>query len=264
MLGALVGDVIGSAFEMSPIKSTHFPLFASGSECTDDSILTVATAHALLTDGDFAAAYQDYFHRYPNAPYGSRFVVWANRRKSHPYNSWGNGSAMRVSPIAWAFNDLSTVLEYAEISSAVTHNHPEAIRAAQAVAGCIFLARTHHDRNQIAHFVRAGVGYPLSTSLDDLRPDYAFDPTALGTAPPAIQAFLESTSFEHALRLAVSLGGDSDTLAAITGSIAHAFYGPIPDHLLRPTLTTYLPTSLLKTTTEFCQTFNIPIEAPAP
>ena len=259
MLGAIVGDILGSPFEHANIKSTTFRLFDRGAQCTDDSVLTVATADVLLNNLDYATAYQDYFHRFPRAGYGGQFVVWANRRESRPYNSWGNGSAMRVSPVGWARDTLADVLEEAERSAAVTHDHPDGIRGAQAAAACVFLARTGSTRDQIRAFVTDGCGYPLDRTIDQIRPVYTFDASCNGTVPVAVQAFLESTDFEHAIRLAVSVGGDSDTIAAITGAIAHAFYRQIPKHLLDPAMEIYLSPDLADITRAFCTRFNVPV-----
>jgi ADP-ribosylglycohydrolase len=259
MLGAIVGDILGSPFEADNFKSTDFRLFDRDARCTDDSVLTVATADVLLNNLDYATAYQDYFHRFPRAGYGGQFAVWANRRETRPYNSWGNGSAMRVSPVGWARDTLDDVLDEAQRSAAVTHDHPDGIRGAQAVAACVFLARTGATREQIRAFVADGCAYPLDQTIDQLRPTYEFDPSCTGTVPVAVQAFLESTDFEHAVRLAVSVGGDSDTIAAITGAIAHAFYRQIPKHLLDPTMEIYLPPDLAELTRLFCTRFNVPV-----
>src|SRR3954471_2822592 len=161
MLGAIVGDVIGSPFEQYNVKSTHFRLFDRGAQCTDDSVLTVATADSLMNDRDYATTYQDYFHRFPNAGYGGQFVVWANRRERRPYHSWGNGSAMRVSPVGWARDTFDAVLDEAERTACVTHDPPDGIKGAQAVAACVFLARTEHSRQRIREFVNDGCDYPL-------------------------------------------------------------------------------------------------------
>ena len=259
MLGAVVGDVIGSPFEQTNVKSTTFRLFDRGAQCTDDSILTVATADALLRDRDYRKAYQDYFHRFPNAGYGGNFVVWANRRESHPYHSWGNGSAMRSSPVGWAYDTLSDVLDEAERTAAVTHDHPDGITGAQAVAACVFLARTEHDRARIREFVHDGCQYPLDRTLDQIRPAYEFNASCKGTVPVAVQAFLESTDFESAVRLAVSVGGDSDTIACIAGAIAHAYYGGIPKHLLEPVLEIYMSPDLVNVALTFCEQFHVPL-----
>jgi len=259
MLGAVVGDVIGSPFEQYNVKSTNFRLFDRGAQCTDDSILTVATADALLHDGDYRKAYQDYFHRFPNAGYGGNFVVWANRREARPYNSWGNGSAMRAGPVGWARDSLSDVLDEAERTAVVTHDHPDGITGAQAVAACVFLARTEHDRARIREFVHDGCRYPLDRTLDQIRPGYEFDASCKATVPVAVQAFLESTDFESAVRLAVSVGGDSDTIACIAGVIAHAYYGRIPKHLIEPVLDIYMTPDLVEVSLAFCERFNVPL-----
>jgi ADP-ribosyl-[dinitrogen reductase] hydrolase len=259
MLGAIVGDVIGSPFEFQNVKSTDFRLFDRGSQCTDDSVLTVATADALLNGRGYTEVYQEYFHRFPNAGYGGNFVAWANRRETRPYNSWGNGSAMRVSPVGWARSTFEDVLNEAELSAIVTHDHPDGVMGAQAVAGCVFLARTEHDRDRIRTFVHEGCAYPLDKTLDEIRPMYDFHVSCKGSVPVAVQAFLESTDFETAIRLAVSVGGDSDTIACIAGAIAHAFYGPVPKQLLDPVLKIYMSPDLVKTTLMFCKQFVIPM-----
>lgn len=259
MLGAIVGDIIGSPFEVYNVKSTNFRLFERDAHCTDDSVLTIATADALLSDRDYARAYQDYFHRHPNAGYGGTFVRWAARRETEPYNSWGNGSAMRVSPVGWAFNALDEVLDEAERTAAVTHNHPEGIKGAQAIAACVFLARTEKCRERIRDFVSDGCGYKLDRTLDEIRPNHEFDVSCQGTVPVAVQAFLESTDFENAIRLAISVGGDSDTIAAIAGSIAHAFYGAIPRHLLEPAFDIYMDPKFVEVAREFCSAYAVPL-----
>ena len=259
MLGAVVGDVIGSPFEQYNVKSTSFRLFDRGAQCTDDSVLTVATADALLHDGDYRRAYQDYFHRFPDAGYGAKFVVWANRRESRPYGSWGNGSAMRSSPVGWARDTLNDVLDEAERTAVVTHDHPDGVTGAQAVAACVFLARTERDRERIRAFVHDGCRYPLDRTLDEIRPAYEFDASCKGTVPVAVQAFLESTDFESALRLAVSVGGDSDTIACIAGAIAHAYYGSIPKHLVEPVVDIHMRPDLVEVSLAFCERFNVPL-----
>jgi ADP-ribosylglycohydrolase len=256
MLGGIIGDVIGSPFEWHNVKSTTFRLFDRDAQCTDDSVLTVATADALLNARPYADAYQDYFHRFPNA---GRFVAWANRRETRPYGSWGNGSAMRVGPVGWARGTLDGVLDEAERSAAVTHDHPDGIKGAQAVAACVFLARTERSRDRIRQFVHDGCGYPLDRTLDEIRPTYEFDASCKGTVPVAVQAFLESADFESAIRLAVSAGGDSDTIACIAGSIAHAFYGSIPRHLLDPVMEIYLSPDLADASLAFCERYGVPL-----
>lgn len=229
MLGALAGDIIGSRFEWRNLKSKVFELFTDESRFTDDSVHTVALAQSLLTGVPYQQLLREYFQLYPNAGYGGRFRAWAGSGEAEPYQSFGNGAAMRVSPVGWFFQDLSSVLLAAEQSAAVTHDHPEGIKGAQAVAGAIFLGRKGADKAWIRQYISGTFGYDLSRTLAQIRPDYRFDVSCQGTVPPALIAFLESTDFEDAIRNAVSLGGDSDTLACITGSVAEAFYGGVPE-----------------------------------
>lgn len=237
MLGAILGDMIGSRFEGRPHKSISFDLFTSASRFTDDTVLTCATAEALLVcePGDascvapYAAKYRQFCRAYPSAGYGGSFISWCASDDAGPYGSFGNGSAMRVSPVGWWFDDLDTVLAQAEASAGATHNHPEGIKGAQAVAGAILLARTGSSKADIRAFVSSRFGYDLSRSLADIHPTYRFDVSCQGSVPEAIIAFLEADSLESAMRNAVSLGGDADTQAAMAGSIAEAFFHPCGD-----------------------------------
>jgi ADP-ribosylglycohydrolase len=231
MLGAIAGDIIGSRFEHAGIKSKDFELFNRQSVFTDDTVHTVALADSLLHKIPYQDKLREYFHHYPNAGYGGRFRRWARSPKPTPYGRYGNGSAMRVSPVAWFYNDLDQVLQAALHSAEITHNHPEGIRGAQAVAACVFLARSGSDKMQIRKYVEDSFSYDLSATLDEVRPDYDFDVSCQGSVPYAIIAFLESTDFEDAVRNAVSLGGDSDTQACIAGCIAEAFYGGVPQEI---------------------------------
>lgn len=231
VLGAIIGDIIGSVHEGIGTKTKDFPLFVSQSNFTDDSVLTVAVADWLLTGQDLSGLLHDYYRAYPGRGYGGMFREWAERKRRTPYNSFGNGSAMRVSPVGFAFETIDDVLLWAERSSAVTHNHPEGIRGAQAAGAAIYYARRIKDRDQIKELLESQFGYNLSTSLDQIRPAYCFDGTCQGTVPQAIIAFLESTSYEDAIRNAISLGGDADTLACIAGGIAEAYYGDIPQDI---------------------------------
>src|SRR5690606_15228954 len=244
MIGAIAGDVIGSVFEHRNNKSIEFELFRSGSCFTDDTVLTVATAEALLTDGDFAAAYRRWFRRYPSAGYGGMFRVWARSSSAGPYHSFGNGSAMRVSPMAWAFDHLDAVCEASRASAAVTHDHPDGIAGAQALASAVYLARMGHDKDQIRSAVSRAYRYDLDRTLDSIRPNYAFDVTCAGSVPEAIIAFLESEDFEGAIRKAISLGGDSDTIACMAGAVAEAYYGGVPQSIEREVLSR-LPDDML-------------------
>lgn len=255
MLGAITGDIIGAPYEFNNIRTTQFPLFDS-KICffTDDSILTIALADAILHDQDYAQTMRAYYRCYPNASYGARFRDWACNLYSAPYNSWGNGSAMRISPVGYAFNTLEEVLQKAEHYTEITHNHPEGIKGALATASAIFLARTGQSKAQIKSYVESNFGYNLSRSCDEIRPHYLFNESCQETVPEAICAFLESTDFENAVRLAVSLGGDSDTLTCITGGIAQAFYGGVPKEIADKALT-FLDEPLRAVTLEFMRKY---------
>ncbi len=228
MIGAIAGDIVGSVYEWDNIKSKDFPLFAERCFFTDDSILTIALADTILTGTPYVDNLKQFYRWYPDGGYGGSFHRWARSRHSEPYNSWGNGAAMRISPAGYAFDDLATVLAKAEEYTAVTHNHPEGIKGGQSVAAAIFLARSGRSKNDIRQYIETQFGYDLSRHVNDIRPSYAFDVSSQGSVPQAIRAFLDSTDFEDALRTAISLGGDSDTLACIAGGIAQAFYGGIP------------------------------------
>jgi ADP-ribosylglycohydrolase len=228
MLGAIAGDVIGSVHEAAATKTKRFRLFTPESCFTDDTVLTIAVAECILDGADYVNAFHKYFRRYPNAGYGGSFALWAETRRREPYNSWGNGSAMRVSPIGFAFDDLPTVLAEAERCAAVTHNHPEGIKGAQATATAILLARQGHDKPAIQEYVERTFGYDLSTPLAKIRRTYLFDVSCQGSVPQALRAFLEADDFEDAVRNAISLGGDADTMACIAGGVAEAFYRGVP------------------------------------
>lgn len=232
MLGAIIGDIVGSTHEYNGTKTKDFPLITAGSTYTDDTVLTVAIADWLLTGGDLTDILQSYVRTYPGRGYGGMFRQWARERNPKPYNSFGNGSAMRVSPVGFAFEAIEDVLLWAERSASVTHNHPEGIRGAQATAAAIYYARRTKDRQELKRLLETISGYDLSRTLDQIRPSYFFNETCQRTVPEAILAFLESTSYEDAIRNAISLGGDADTLACITGGIAEAFYEDIPAELV--------------------------------
>lgn len=231
MLGAIAGDIIGSVYEWNNIKRKDFPLFSEACFFTDDTILTVALADSILNKVPYRDNLKLFYQAYPNAGYGASFRRWASSSTSEPYNSWGNGAAMRISPVGYAYADLDTVLRKAHEFTVITHNHPEGVKGAQATAAAIFLARNGKSKAEIQNYITREFGYDLETTVDSIRPSYTFDVSCQGTVPPAIRAFLESTDFEDALRIAVSLGGDSDTLACITGSIAEAFYGVVPENI---------------------------------
>jgi len=232
VIGAIAGDIIGSVYEFDPIKSTEFPLFSADSTCTDDSILTIAVADCILNGKDYAQTIKKYGRDYPYGGYGGVFLRWLGSDSYEPYNSFGNGSAMRVSPVGFAFNTINEVLAQAEKSAAVTHNHPEGIKGAQAVASAIFLARAGKSKNDIQEYIGSTFGYDLRQKLYDIRPGYRFDETCQGSVPQSIIAFLESDNYEDAIRKSISLGGDSDTMACITGGIAEAYYKVIPEYIV--------------------------------
>jgi ADP-ribosylglycohydrolase len=236
MIGALCGDIIGLVHEGAGTKTKGFPLFVPESRFTDDTMLTVAVAARLLHGGTYVDLFHDYFHAYPLVGYGGTFAEWARLRKRAPYQSWGNGAAMRVSPIGIAANSLDEVLAEARRSAVVTHDHPEGLRGAQATAAAVFLARTGAGKNDIRAELERTFGYRLRDRLDDIRDGYRFDVSCQGSVPPSIIAFLESDSYEDAVRNAVSLGGDADTMAAIAGGIAVAFYGDVPERIRGPAL----------------------------
>ena len=254
MLGAIVGDVIGSVFEWHPSKSIEFPLFHPLSTFTDDTVLTVATAWAILRDQPFDVAYREFGRRYPNAGYGGNFRAWLDEDDGGPYQSFGNGSAMRVSPAGWARNDEEGVLDLAERTASVTHDHPEGIKGAQAVALAVWMARTGCTKAEIREHIGRRFAYDLGRTVHDIRPVYHFDVSCHGSVPEAIIAFLESHDLEHAIRLAISLGGDSDTQAAIAGSIAHAFYGAVPPAIAEP-VRDRLPDEFLSIIDEFSSAY---------
>lgn len=241
MYGTILGDIVGSPYEFdcNNYKAKDFPLFSRRSEFTDDTVMTLAVAKALLDtrgqdDAAIKAALVGEMQRlgraYPDKGYGVRFNVWLYEDAPQPYNSFGNGSAMRVSPAAWLANDMAEVQRLARLTAEVTHDHPEGVKGAQATAAAILLARTGCSKADIKAYVEQHFGYDLNHTCDEIRPAYRHVESCQETVPQAMIAFLESEDFKDSLRTAVSLGGDSDTLAAITGSIAEAFYG-VPEEL---------------------------------
>lgn len=249
MIGSIIGDVVGSFFEVCNTKSKDFELFSYQNSFTDDSVLTIATADWLLNGGSPATYYADWGNAYPSAGYGGMFLdwLWAMDRKGYasPYNSCGNGSAMRVGPVGWAFETLEETLSAAKTSAECTHNHPEGIKGAQAVAMVIFLARKGTSKDVIKEKIESHFNYDLSFTIDGIRDSYGWiSPFGNGvwcqaSVPQAIVAFLEGTDFEDCIRNAISIGGDSDTIGCITGSMAEAYYG-VPSNI-RQTVLTYLP-----------------------
>ena len=241
MYGAILGDIIGSPYEFDQgNKSKEFPLFTDESIFTDDTVMTIAVAEAFMdapNDDEIirrrlVESMRKYGLAYPDAGYGGRFGMWLFLEGDQPYNSYGNGSAMRVSSVAWLYNDMDTVRHMARLSAEVTHNHPEGIKGAEATAAAIFLARTGHSKTEIKAYIEQEFHYDLSRTCDEIRPSYHHVESCQKTVPEAITAFLEGESFEDVIRTAVSLGGDCDTLTCIAGSIAEGFYG-VPDELAR-------------------------------
>ena len=243
MYGAILGDIIGSPFEFDRgNKSKNFELFSPGAEFTDDTVMTIAVCEGLLDAGleseeetqksQLVHSLKKWGAEYPYAGYGARFSWWLMQEDSEPYGSFGNGSAMRVSSVAWLYNSLERVREVARLTAEITHNHPEGIKGAEATAAAIFLARTGHTKAEMKEYIETNFGYDLSRTCDEIRPNYMHVESCQETVPEAITAFLEGEDFEDVIRTAVSLGGDCDTLTAIAGSIAEGFYG-VPEHLKR-------------------------------
>lgn len=254
LLGGIAGDIIGSIYEFNPVRFKDFELFKSNSTYTDDTVMTIANAEWLLSKGVLMDIMRKYGHKYTGAGYGGMFYDWLKSRCPKPYNSFGNGSAMRVSPVGWAFDTLEETLEAAKQSAEITHNHPEGIKGAQATAACIFMARTGKSKQEIKEYVETKFGYDLSRTCNEIRPTYQFNESCQGTVPESIIAFLESTDFESAIRLTVSLGGDADTMGAITGAIAEAYYNVIPEHIKNEVLKR-LPEEFINILGEFYNRF---------
>ena len=256
MLGAIIGDIVGSVYEWNNHRSKEFELFDVNCDFTDDTVITLAIAEGLVnggTPGDYTHAMQRLGRAYPGRGYGGRFLEWLHSEHPLPYNSFGNGSAMRVAPAAWAYDTLAETELAAKETALPTHNHPEGIKGAQATAAAIFMARKGCGKQEIKEYIEKKYHYNLSRTLDEIRPVYLFNETCQQTVPEAIIAFLESTDFEDAIRCAVSVGGDTDTLAAITGSIAEAAYG-IPEDIRR-TACSFLPPELMNILTQFRERF---------
>ena len=259
MLGAILGDIVGSIYEFDNIKTKEFELFDKECFFTDDSVMTIAIAEALMQTEeineenleDFKENLITVMHeigvKYPDCGYGGHFLVWILRNKREPYNSFGNGSAMRVSAVGWYARTLEEAELIARATAEVSHNHPEGIKGAVATAGAVFLARCGATMDELRDYISKY--YTIDFTIDEIRPIYDYDITCQGTVPQAMQVFFESTNFEDAIRNAISIGGDSDTLAAITGAVAEAYYG-IPDDLKETTLS-YLDERLLDITERF-------------
>lgn len=249
MKGAILGDIIGSTREWRRIKTEQFVLFPQGSRYTDDSVMTIATADAILNGKSFTQSYYKWGNSYPKAGYGGMFRKWLMSDNPKPYNSFGNGSAMRVSPIGWLFNNIDDVKSNAYQSAICTHNHKEGVKGAESIAIAIFMARNKFAIEDIKKYIQDNYKYNLERKIEDIRPTYKFDSSCQGSVPESIICFLESNSYEETVRKAISLGGDSDTLACIAGSIAEAYYG-IP-YNINKNIYRYLPGTMIKIVQQF-------------
>lgn len=231
MIGAIIGDIVGSRFEFNNHHSTEFDFFHPDCFFTDDTVMTVAVADAILNNRPFGRTMHDYGRNYPDRGYGTRFYHWLLSDNPEPYNSFGNGAAMRVSPCALlAKGNREQALTWAVASAVCTHNHPEGVKGAMATTDCILMAAKHKSKEEIRELVEKLYGYDMDFTIDEIRPHFPFNETCQKTVPQAIECFLESHDFESAIRIAISLGGDSDTIACITGGIAEAYYG-VPEVL---------------------------------
>ncbi len=265
ILGAIAGDTIGSVYEFNPTKDYNFELLRNDMCYTDDSVMTLAVAQWILSDPTLShdklvEVMQDFGHRYPNpvGSYGWMFGQWLCSDDPQPYNSWGNGSAMRVSPVGFAFDTLEETLHVAKISAEVTHNHPEGIKGAQAVAAAIFLSRNGKDKDEVRKYIEETFGYDLHRTYEEAKDGYAFEASCQETVPQSIIAFLASKDYEDAIRLTVAMGGDADTMGAITGAIAGAYYNDAPDDIMTFTLNK-MPQHLKDVYSEFSKRYGCAI-----
>ena len=238
MLGAIAGDIIGSFYEHSRLKIYNFDLFCKRSKFTDDTVMTIAVAHWLahydedgLTKEQLITSMQEFGRKYPRAGYGYNFKKWLNSEDPQPYNSWGNGAAMRVSPVGLYAENLDEALDLAKRTAEVSHNHPEGIKGAQAVAAAVWMAKNGHAKEKIRDYITEKFNYDLTRTIDEIRPIYQWNISSQGSVPESIICFLEGKDFVDVVRLAVSLGGDADTMACIAGSIAACVY-PIPENIM--------------------------------
>jgi len=248
MIGAIAGDMIGSPYERYPIKHTNFDPVVSA--FTDDTVLTIAIAYSILHEADIASSLKKFAEKYYNLPYGAGFRRWIRSWDNKPYNSFGNGSAMRVSPVGYAYDSVEEVLHQAKRTAEVTHNHPEGIKGARATALAIYLARIGESKETIRKEITDRFSYDLNRTVDEIRPDYRFDVTCQGSVPESIVAFLDSSNWEDAVKKSISLGGDSDTMACITGGIAQAYYKEIPENIVED-VRNRLPPDLREVLNEF-------------
>ena len=255
MLGAVVGDIIGSPYEFYNTKSTDFELFTKWTKFTDDSVMTLAVAKWLMEDGEHSPRHlikcmQELGRRYPRAGYGGNFSCWLRQENPQPYKSWGNGAGMRVSPVGLYAKTLDEALELASITASVSHNHPEGVKGAQAIASCVWMASRGLSKEEIKDEITEEYGYDLSKELNEIGQNvHKFDATCQVTVPEAIIAFLNSESYEDAIEKAILVGGDSDTIACMTGAIAGAYYG-VPDYIVKQAMS-YLPADLTDVVVRF-------------
>ncbi len=256
MIAAIAGDIVGSVHERAHLKRMNFALFQQNSRFTDDTVMTLAVADCILHRKPYAETLRAYGRRYPDRGYGGMFREWLADDNAGPYQSYGNGSAMRVSPVGYAFRKLSEVMDEAERSAAVTHDHPEGTKGAQAIAVAVFLARTGVSKDDLRARIEKMFGYDLHRTIAKIRPSYTFDVSCQGSVPEAIIAFLDSTDVEDAIRLGVSLGGDADTIACMAGAIAQAFYKTVPAPLVTKVQELLTP-ELWALTQEFCARYDV-------
>ena len=248
MIGAIAGDMIGSPYERYPIKHTNFDPVVSA--FTDDTVLTIAIAYSIFNQADIASSLKKFAEKYYNLPYGGGFRRWIRSWDNRPYNSFGNGSAMRVSPVGFAYDSIDDVLHQAKRTAEVTHNHPEGIKGARATALAIYLARMGESKDTIRNEITERFSYNLNRTVDEIRPNYSFDVTCQASVPESIVAFLDADSWEDAVKKSISLGGDADTMACITGGIAQAFYKEIPENIVED-VRNRLPPDLREVLNEF-------------
>ncbi len=254
IIGAIAGDIIGSTYEWNNVKTTNFKLFTPVSTFTDDTVLTMAVADCLLHDFDFSETLWKYGREFYGLSYGPHFKTWLRDTSRRPYHSFGNGAVMRVSPIGFAYDNMQKVLKTAKLSAEITHSHPEGIKGAQAIAAAVFLANIGKTKQEIKYYIETNFYYDLNFTIEQIRSTYKFDVSCQGSVPQAIVAFLESTDYENALRLAISIGGDSDTLACMAGGIAAAYYKKIPANII-DFAASKLPQNFINLLNEFENTF---------
>ncbi|GHN00592.1 hypothetical protein WSM22_20810 [Cytophagales bacterium WSM2-2] len=255
MLGAIIGDIVGSVYEVNNLRTTEFELFTPASRVSDDSVMTIAVADALLNSKSYTASFRMWGRKYPEAGYGKFFKEWLKKDDDEPLLSFGNGAAMRVSPVAWVHYSLVDVLREAEKSAIPSHGHPDGLAGAKAIASSVFLARKGTSKEEIKIYIETTFGYNLNRSLDWLRANNQFDSAAAKSVPEAITVFLNSSDYENTIRNAVSIGGDTDTIACMAGGIAEAFYGGVPVEIIKAAMSK-IPGEFVSILNEFKMKFN--------